>query len=470
MKLRHLPIALLILAAVFVRFYDLTADPPTWLSSSAGLFSDEGIYSGDSRSQAVFGHWMRGDFHSAIVCMPLYWLQLAVFKMFGATLVSARSISAILGFAAIALIWLALRNCEEPKAANIAALLLGFMPLYALYNRLALMETPVVFALAAAFALITIRTGGNRWSQAICIAIGGLCFALAVETKSLAWLTAPAFMYYTWKSGWKKGALFLATITASCMIFYVEALKPFASDLARMNAYYLHHQYLPHTPIGEWGSIKRALITGKRDGFALTFLRLIGFSLLLLIAKRPVSAKWRRASLTMLALWLGAPMLFWLMTLYTPSRYYVLIAPPTACIMALWLSRLDWRAASWRIAAVTVVFISMDLLGICRAAHTTRDATAQLSKFLPAGSVIAGQFAPEASMGTQLEAVYTQPGLANDGHNFRKLKVDAIIVTRSPYWDGWWRRQSDVSVDWSNPQMTVSIGSKFLADIYGVKK
>jgi 4-amino-4-deoxy-L-arabinose transferase-like glycosyltransferase len=135
---------LLALTLVGLRIYHLDCDPPTWLSWSSGIYSDEGIYAGDAASAALTGHWSPGDFHSAEIA-PLHHLALlTLFRAFGVSLVTARTLSVVCSFVCLVFFWLILRREFDEITAAIGVVFLGLSPVFLFYNRLALLETPAV--------------------------------------------------------------------------------------------------------------------------------------------------------------------------------------------------------------------------------------------------------------------------------------------------------------------------------------
>ena len=145
--------SLLLLACLIVRLVALDADPPPWLSWSTGLYTDEGFYTLDARHEALFGTWAPGDFHDRLLSPLLSLLQQVVFALGGVGLAPARLLSVGFGLLTVCVFWLGLRRAWGARAADFGALFLGLAPPFALYNRLALQETPTVFWLALAFTL-----------------------------------------------------------------------------------------------------------------------------------------------------------------------------------------------------------------------------------------------------------------------------------------------------------------------------
>jgi 4-amino-4-deoxy-L-arabinose transferase-like glycosyltransferase len=458
---------LLLAGALAVRTVSLGADPPLWLSWSAGIFTDEAMYAADARSVALFGHWAPGDFHGAIISPLLYALQLGAFRLFGPTIEAARMISVVMGLATVAFLWIAMDRSVGRRAAWIAATLLAFCPQFVFYNRLALMETPVACCLTASFAcLATVWTGTDKrrnWLIA-----GGVCFAFAVAFKALAWLALPGFLIAARRGGKRDVGVFAGAVLAAYGLFWITAILPYAGTVARMNAYYLQHQYLPHSAMGLWHNVKRALLTGTEDGLLkslwegqglVSYFALIGL----------VSSKFKKFHARYLILgWTLVPAVAFMVMSYTPSRYYVIIWPALICLIAFGCCQL---APKYAIACATFLVLGeLFFLSIAlpERGSQTAPTAASVTRNLD-GVVVAGQFAPRLVFGTRAVSVYVQPGLANDNRPVERHGVTAIAVTRSKYWETWWKDRYPAIIRPDHILGTLRIGDKYDVDIYRVQ-
>lgn len=423
--------AILLAIAASLRIIALDSDPPGWLSWSAGIYTDEGMYAADARSEALFGHWTRGEFHGAMLSPALYAVQLAAFRRFGAQIVTARAISAASGLLTIALLWIALRFASGERAAWIGATLLAIATPFALYNRLALMESPLACLLTGAAAAIAAGAEGGA-------AAAGALFIAAVAVKPLAWLALPAFAVGAGAYGRKRAALFLGAAALSFLAFWWVAQAPYAHTLARMDQYYVSRQYLPHTWAGLLGNVERGLITGKRDGLAPTLALLWPIGTAAALFGLVDAVKRRRPFDLLAALWLLLPAAAWIASSYTPSRYYVMVMPAMAALAAMRLARAGRPAIAAVMTAAVIVDGAALAPALLRPAAERAAASAAMEKVLEPGSIIAGQFAPELAFGTNLESIYVQPDLANDDPLVARQKIDYVLVTDSTFWNRWW--------------------------------
>jgi hypothetical protein len=243
---------------VAVRVVALNADPPSWLSWSTGINTDEGFYTLDARHEVLWGHLAPGNFHDRLLSPLLSLLQQGVFTVFGPDLLAARVMNIVFGLLTIAVFWLGLRRVFNSQIADAGALFLGLAPPFVFYNRLALQETPTVFWLVLAFALWASAKGrpGSLFS--------GVAFGIAVIVKPLALLALPALVWLWRKPSWAVSVLALGmTLLLYALLWY----GPHYAELVRMGTFYRVHQFQPHSWFSVWLNIRRGFIGGERGIF-----------------------------------------------------------------------------------------------------------------------------------------------------------------------------------------------------------
>ena len=146
-KSRTLLIALAVGLAL-VRLIHLGADTPPELSGSDGLYVDEGYKTLSPRNLVLFGttHWNPEDSYTGwMTTSPVTnWSYYAGFRMFGASIEAARSVTIL--FFALLLIGFALAMSGRYSLGLIVAglLLLGFESTLFFLSRIAVFEIPIV--------------------------------------------------------------------------------------------------------------------------------------------------------------------------------------------------------------------------------------------------------------------------------------------------------------------------------------
>ena len=473
----------LFLACLLVRLTALDADPPPWLSWSTGLYTDEGFYTLDARHEALFGTAAPGDFHDRLLSPLLSVLHQGVFSLFGIGVVQARLLSVFFGLMTVGVFWLGLRRAWGEKTADFGALFLGLAPPFALYNRLALQETPTVFWLVLAF---TLWVYGAR--RPALYALVGLSVAVAMVFKGLALVAAGALLAPpapnnggARKEGRKPAWAFPGSSPAPPLLGAGGAILglalyaavwygPHHAELSRMATFYRVHQMQPHSWHSAGLNIRRAFVGGERGIFPY------------LLATLPVPCglagwrEWRRkgwdAADRFLALWLAGGLGFCLLLSYAPSRYYVLFLPALAGLAARGISEMRRPI---KIAAVAVFLLtSAAWYGAAWTGRTysERDAGRELTRRLPPGSILIGEFAPALCLDTSFAAVPVQPGLSNDKHPVERLGATHVAVTRAAFWQNWWQTRYPNVVQPSHRVATFDLGGSRheVVDVYAVKE
>ena len=508
---------LLLLACLSVRLVALGSDPPSWLSWSTGLYTDEGFYTLDARHEALFGTLAPGDFHDRLLSPLLSVMQQGVFQVFGVGIVQARSLSVLFSLLTVFVFWLGLRRAYNATVADYGAVFLSLAPVFALYNRTALQETPTVFWLVLAFTLWAYGASesGNRAIALLLLA--GLSAAVALVFKSLAALAVPALVLgmrripspggfrqplpTAWR-GVRVEALGFSEALSTCgeggglppggdsdggegragwgfsaaglligLALYVCLwVAPYHAELSRMTTYYRVHQIQPHSWYSVWLNIRRAVIGGQRGVFPY------------LLATLPVLCGlagwgvWRRnghAADRFLSVWLAGGLLFCLLSSYAPSRYYVLFLPALAGLAARGISEMGRNARI--VAAALFLLTSAGWYGLAGAqrSDSQRNAGSTLARILPPGSVLIGDFAPILCVNTPFAATTVQPGLANEDRPVERLKATHVVVVRNARrWQDWWHSRYPSIVQPSHRVATFDFGGArhYIVDVYAVKE
>lgn len=454
--------ALLILIAV--RVVALSADPPSWLSWSGGLYTDEGFYTLDARHMALWGTPARGDFHDRLLSPLLSVLQQGVFGAFGAGLVQARLISVVFGLLTLGVFgWGMWRACGT-RAALWSLALLGLAPPFVLYNRLALQETPAVFWLALAYAL---WARGRGASSPRTLMLAGVAAGIAVVVKGLAVIALPALLWggvRIGRTGWGVWLGLAVVLAAYGVLWYL----PHHAELARMGTYYGARQFVPHSLGSVWLNIRRGLLGDSEDA-----MRGVVPYLLVMLPVPCVLAAARTRSRALpervLMLWLAGGLAFCLVSSYAPDRYYVLFLPAlvglAGCALANMTAKQQW---AWGSAALITSAVWLGVAWQGRT-YTESDAMAAIGKQLPPGSVVIGDAAPALCLGTGLDAAPVQPGLSNTVRPVETLGADYVAVTRAPVYARWWTARYPQIVQPSRRVAMLRLGNSKIVDVYRVK-
>jgi 4-amino-4-deoxy-L-arabinose transferase-like glycosyltransferase len=166
--------------AALLRSLFPAADPP-WNPAVGIVWHDEGAWVHNARNKALFGSWSTDKWNPMYIAPVFTALEYASFRMFGVGVRQARLVPEILGLVSVALLGAGVARIAGRRAGLIAAALLGTNYVYAMWNRAALMEGPMVAFMVAAWYCYT-RIGENeRWGVA-----ASACAWLAFFTKAAA--------------------------------------------------------------------------------------------------------------------------------------------------------------------------------------------------------------------------------------------------------------------------------------------
>ena len=177
-KFKRFPVfRLVLLIALVVRLFQLSADMPLYISPCA----DEGIYVHNARNQVLFGEWVLDDWNNMYISPIFNYFVYLSFSLFGVGFVQARLVSVAASLVTIWLVFACLKRRTGIKAALMAGLLLSVNYVYVAFGKMALMEPAMIMFMVLAMYFF-LRGGGRGPFLFLC----GVCCSLAFITKNLA--------------------------------------------------------------------------------------------------------------------------------------------------------------------------------------------------------------------------------------------------------------------------------------------
>ena len=180
----RLAAAVLGIAAVAIALRALfpAADPP-WNPSVGVVWHDEGAWVHNARNRALYGSWfVENDAWNPLFIAPVFTgLEYASFAAFGVGVRQARLVPEVAGLLSVLLLALGVRRAAGTSAGLIAGALLATNYVYVMYNRAALMETPMVAFMVAAWYCYVRAQDRPAWGV-----LAGVCALLAFFTKAAA--------------------------------------------------------------------------------------------------------------------------------------------------------------------------------------------------------------------------------------------------------------------------------------------
>ena len=141
----------IVVALSVLKFCYLAADFPNespWLIDQA-KFTDEGWWSNAAVAHALTGHWfVPGDYNPAVALPVWPFLISLLFRFTGVSFIAARALNVAISVATLGVVFLLLRRFARPNSgfpALLGVVLLSASPFAFAFNRLAILDTLVVF-------------------------------------------------------------------------------------------------------------------------------------------------------------------------------------------------------------------------------------------------------------------------------------------------------------------------------------
>ncbi|PYT06504.1 MAG: hypothetical protein DMF60_09285 [Acidobacteria bacterium] len=234
-KRRALAICVILAAALLLRVINLDADPSPLINRD--FITDEGWWAHNARNAFFYGQWRIDEYNQGLYSAYLYTALLYfTFKLFGITLMTLRALSSLGGWLTVVLLFLLVRRDISTRAALLASVLLGFSNLHIIYSRTGFVESTMVFFMALALWLWSMRSEHYLFAS-----LSGIAFALTLLTKITAIYFLPGLALVTLAVSIRRSVrrrdavLFL---TGGCVVGAVYAIffvVPNLDDWLRLN-------------------------------------------------------------------------------------------------------------------------------------------------------------------------------------------------------------------------------------------
>ncbi len=206
-------ILLLFLLIIFLRFYNLDADPS--FTKRVSDISDEAIWGSDARTITLFNGWGNSEIHFGLDSAPLYtYLLKLIFENLGISLFTLRLLSAISGSLTAILLFFFVKKLATKSQAVLALALYGLGSAPFIYNRIGHIESTLTLFLFLMF--IFWYLGKNTKGLYF---LSGLCYGIAFLIKFTALFFAPAllgyWLYEYFQKRWRWNKLFYFAVGAA---------------------------------------------------------------------------------------------------------------------------------------------------------------------------------------------------------------------------------------------------------------
>lgn len=218
------------------RFVQLSADFPVGLTGLGVLLTDEGWWSRNAVALVREGHWYIDDGYNPIVNLPVVPLmQVLWFKLFGVSLATARSLSAVclLGVSVITY-RIACRTLTRPFALLAPLLILSNYAIFS-FSRLALLEMPMILLILLSLHL---TIGAPAWYKT---SASGATFTLAVLAKTTALFATPLLLWAVVMRPFSVGSTQSSAVEPSAIGLSGMGLSGVGLSATRLKAYWQQH-------------------------------------------------------------------------------------------------------------------------------------------------------------------------------------------------------------------------------------
>ncbi|MCU0846906.1 MAG: hypothetical protein MUD12_03370 [Spirochaetes bacterium] len=362
--------AFIVLSAMRIAF--INADGPQDISISAATYTDEGFKTYASRNMALYGDWRWSDEDEYA-----HWLErgplpnytfLWIFKTFGVSFASIRSVSIIYSVFSLLLLFVFLKRNYDDLTAALGLLLAGTNFYFTMYNRLGLYESHLIFYVI--LAMFCFAEVFMPWKKTPRLKGYGVFPGILSRTIFLAGGLAALIACYNIKKSFL--VIFLSVIPA--LIIYAcgksVILKKYAnavliSILSGITTMYLLFAHVTifkmymakflfeFTVFGKpviefipfWMFDPLHIMLGKNLYNEFIFLHPVTFFLAaffsIYILHEFITRSEGRLIDLIMASWLVFGFIFLSLMYYHPSRYYLLVFPPMMIIASRAVSTLE---------------------------------------------------------------------------------------------------------------------------------
>ena len=343
---KGLGLALILVVAAVLRSQHMRADPPAlipFLSGSAGIYFDDGIYCHNARNKILFGQWITDDWNPLVYNAPLTLIYYFGFKLFGISIVTVKAINIIFGLLGILLFHACLRRYLESGPSLALTALFAFDFYLVMYNRTGLLEnySALCFLLCFYFFLRSEENLGSAFFLGLMVAIAALSKYLFIYFL-ISTLLSEA--YKAWRrSNLRSFLMFLAGIFTAWLPWFLVIYLPFRGTFSRI-AHGWEMLAFPRSIAQAWSNFihnpfPRYLQLMPIASFLLVLF--VGWTLLKLGRSRG-GVKMPKDETVFIFLWVVGGLSAMGILNYRPLRYYLPFIPAFYLAISILIRDRDW--------------------------------------------------------------------------------------------------------------------------------
>lgn len=332
-------IVVLLLCILFFRIYDLRADPPNNISSSAGIFTDERVKALEAREKVFFGKWFPVDWEEGYLnhfyAYPLLVLfDYGAFSLFGVGIIQLKLVPIVFSILTLIFIYLLVKDFYDERVAIISVILLGLNYTYLFYSRVAIPYIPMIFFLILS---IFFFCKGKKNSFYYFISSFSVFLAYLFHPFALFFLPVGLISSIYWLRYSKKDIFiylfgFLAFFGSWGLFLYFSFFEQIKSNYAIHDTLISSGSLIPFT-IMSFGSNIINVFSSNNLFLLSPIIFVLGFFYLFI-------KKTKNEFIFFIENWLIWGVLLISLYAYKPMRYYVFLIVPLVILTGLFLKDL----------------------------------------------------------------------------------------------------------------------------------
>jgi hypothetical protein len=314
---------------ICLRFIKIDADFPLDVSSLGMIYTDEGWYTNGAIEKVKTGSWYKPGEQNLILNIPIiYLLQTVTFSTLGPSITSARLTIIFCFIIMLLAMFEFVRRKSNITSACVCVFLISVNYLLFAYSRFAILEIPMMCFISLSFLCAVINK--KRF-----LILSILFMFIAILTKQIAVFSIPAlmFLYY---NRFKWCSIF-AVIPLVLYLFYISIMGGIFSEFSDYSKFQTGRIAL--------GTIFTNFMSAINNSIA--FVPFIAAGILFFM---PIRSLKKDKFLLFSIVWTACCFLFFPMTNYQPSRYFVMLIIPMCLSFSILISNKK------RIIAATIIF------------------------------------------------------------------------------------------------------------------
>ncbi len=338
-KIIFITILILLFCVILFRVYDLRADPPDDISSSAGIFTDERVKALEAREKIFFGNWLpvdweEGYFNHFYAYPLLVFFDYLSFYLFGVGAIQLKLIPIFFSILTLILIYLLMKEFYNERVAILSVVLLGLNYTYLFYSRIALPFIPMIF-----FIVLSIFFFCKGKQRSFYYFISGFSVFLAFLFHPFALFFIPAGLITSlyWLRSRKKDVFiyisgFLIFFVFLTLFFYLPYFEQIKSNYIIHDTLISSSHLIPSTLV-RMGSNMINVFSSNNIFLLSPIIFILGFFYLF-------TNKSKNEFVFFMKNWLIWGSLLVSLYAYKPMRYYVFLIIPLTILTVLYLDNL----------------------------------------------------------------------------------------------------------------------------------